>query len=425
MFYELVIFFGSIIARLISLSDRKIALFFSLRKGEIERIADFFSSQKKNKNKVIWFHSASAGEFEQAKPLIEHFNKSIKNSTIIASFFSPSGYEAGLKYEKIDFCFNLPLDYRKNCKSLLNHIQPYIIIFSKYDVWLNLTRAAHESGAKLALISATLPGKSKRYKLPYRLFFRRAYHLLDRIYAISDTDANRFIKMTGSGKNITVSGDTRFDRVKTVITGNVRKSEKIMQKTKGCIYLVAGSTYKISEHKLVQVIKRLIAEGRKIKLILVPHEINPDNILRVEKLIVMHGLHPVLFTKSTRPVDLKNNEVLIVDAYRVLAGLYAEADIVFIGGSFKGSVHSVLEPAIFGKPILSGLHIGNAHEALALEKIGGLTVCADSNLLYLKIRELIDNEKFRKNISKKVISFFNSNTGASKFILKDIRKIIK
>ncbi len=424
MIYELILVCGSIIARFISLFDKKTALFFSLRKDEIERVAEYFGAQKDKNKKVIWFHSASAGEFEQAKPLIEHFRNSIKSNRIIASFFSPSGYESGLKYGKIDFCFNLPLDHKKNVKKLLHYIKPTIIIFSKYDVWMNLAIIAHRIGVKLALISATLPEKSMRHKFPFSLFFRRAYSLLNKIYAISGQDAQRFIKMTGSNDNIVVSGDTRFDRVKTVIDSRVKKAGKILYKEKDSVYIVAGSTYKISVKKLIPVIKRLNAEGKITKLILVPHEIDPDNIIRLKKLVISHAFTPVLYSICSHPVRLKENEILIVDAYGVLAMLYAEADVVFIGGSYKGSVHSVLEPAIFGKPVLAGPHITNAYEALALKKIGGLILCSDINNLYREILALIDSIKYRKDVSKKVLSFFNSNTGAAEFILSDIRKII-
>jgi 3-deoxy-D-manno-octulosonic-acid transferase len=195
MIYGLIIFTGSIIARITGLFNRKTAKFFMLRKAEIKRISGFFVNRKERKEKVIWFHSASAGEFEQAKPVLEYIKEKHPAMLITASFFSPSGYEAALKYDKIDFCFNLPLDYKKNVGKMLNSIRPDIIIFSKYDVWRNLAVEAGRRGVKLVLISATLPGKSRRYRFPARCFFSKAYSSLEKIYAISEEDAQRFRKI--------------------------------------------------------------------------------------------------------------------------------------------------------------------------------------------------------------------------------------
>ncbi|MBN2403940.1 MAG: hypothetical protein JXN64_16310 [Spirochaetes bacterium] len=422
MLYEILIFFGSIAARVIALFDNKMAKFFLLRKGEEKRVAEYFESIKNKNKKVIWFHASSAGELEQAKPLIDNFKFSKKNLLIAASFFSPSGYKAGLKYGKIDFCFNLPLDYRKNAKMLLDCINPQIIIYSKYDVWTNLTVEAKKRKVRLALISATLPEKSLRYRFPFSNFFTKAYQSLDRIYAISEEDAVRFEKIADK-KSIIISGDTRFDRIKTVIDNTHLKSKNIIKKQRGFTYIIAGSTYKICEKNLLNALKQLNDKDSRVILILVPHEIDPGNIERLNKLVASKGYRPVNYAKVSHPVLLKEQEILIVDAFGVLARLYKEADIVFVGGSYKGSVHSVLEPAIFGKAILTGPHIGNSYEALKLKELGGLMVCSDSYGLYSKIVELLE-ESCRKDASGKVSQFFKKSTGASKLILKDIEKLL-
>ncbi|MFH0976022.1 MAG: glycosyltransferase N-terminal domain-containing protein [Spirochaetota bacterium] len=424
MLYESVIFIGSVIARFIALFDKKMARFFSLREKETERIADYFSSYQNQKNKVIWFHASSAGELEQAKPLIEHFKRTIKKAQIIASFFSPSGYDAGLKYKQIDFCFNLPLDYTKNAEALLNCINPEIIIFSKYDVWTNLTVEARRRNVKLALISATLPEKSLRHKFPLSSFFSKAYSALDRIYAISKADADRFSKIAKNKHSIKISGDTRFDRIKTVIDNAQVNTKSIIKKQKDIDYLVAGSTYEVCEKKLIGVLKQLNENYKNIRLILVPHEIDAGNILRLNKLVSSYGYNPVMYSKAVHPVLLNDNDVLIIDAFGVLAFLYREADIVFVGGSYKGSVHSVLEPAIFGKTILTGPYIQNSYEALELNLAGGLLVCKDQDELFKQTSDLIRDKSYRNKIAQKAKIFFEKNTGATNIILKDIRKLL-
>jgi 3-deoxy-D-manno-octulosonic-acid transferase len=234
----------------------------------------------------------------------------------------------------------------------------------------------------------------------------------------------RFEKI--SNKNsIIISGDTRFDRVKTFMEKSQLKSKNILKKQKGFTYLVAGSTYKICEKNLISTLKRLNEKNKSVKLVLVPHEINSGNIRRLNKLIKSGGYNPVNYTIASHPISLKDNDILIIDVIGILAHLYKEADIVFIGGSYKGSVHSVLEPAVFGKAVLSGPYIRNSCEAVKLQEIGGLKVCENKEELYNEILILSKNISYRKKVVQTAKLFFKNNTGAAKFIIKDIEKILK
>lgn len=396
MIYEIIIFIASLFVRMLSIFDKKLKRFLSLRRGEIDRVEEFFRARKTER--VIWFHSASAGEFEQAKPLIEQIRKESKEDIIIASFFSPSGYEAGLKYKKIDFCFNLPLDYKRNVRRLLDCINPSSIIYSKYDVWANLTHEAALRSIKMFLISASLPKKSFRYRFPFSLFFARSYSLLSRIYAVSDWDAKRLKRIVAKEESIIVSGDTRFDQIKSVLERSSIRKENIINNDEDSVIIIAGSTYSMSEKRLLSCINRVKREVQ-VRLVLVPHEVDIDNIKRLKKLVKSFGFESVCFSESATPITIKDNEILIVDALKVLALLYKEADIVFVGGSFKGSVHSVLEPAVFGKPIVTGPYIQNASEAIALRDIGGLKTCANNDELCQQIENLIMDKRYREDVS--------------------------
>ncbi len=424
MIYALAIFIASNLGRVYSLFDKKMKRFFNLRKGEIERVEEYFRGRKEKK--VIWFHSASAGEFEQAKPLIEHLREKDNDYLIVASFFSPSGYDAGLKYKEVDFCFNFPLDYRKNANRLLDCIDPALIVYSKYDVWTNLTVEASKRGTKLVLISGTLPEKSNRHKWPYRLFFSQAYSEIYRIYAISEMDARRFRKIAGhdNKESVVVSGDTRFDRIKVVVDKANVGAKKVLVKQEDCAYFLAGSTYKVSEKKLLGALSIIRDKAANVRFILVPHEIDHENIQRLRKLISFYGFSPICYSDSSLPVSLNENEILVVDAFGVLALLYKESDIVFVGGSYKGSIHSVLEPAIFGKPLLTGPYIGNSYEAIALEEIEGLNICKSEDDLGREILKLANDNEYRSEISKRVSGFFKENLGAADFILQDMREIL-
>ena len=398
--------------------------FFLLRRGEIERVADFFKD--KNNKRVIWFHSASAGELEQAKPVIEHIKNTNGKILIAASFFSPSGFDAGLKYDKIDFCFNLPLDRKKTSRSLLRYIDPVAIIFSKYDIWTNLAVEASRSGVKLLLISGTLPESSFRHRFPLKYFFRKSYSLFNGIYAISDRDAERFssIIKPEREKIIHISGDTRFDRIKEVARLYQDNPKSIIKREKGILYLTMGSTYPVSEKMLLKTIKWLKKKHTNVKYILVPHEVDSHNIDRITRFISKQGLNPVLYSSRDLPVQIGHDEILIVDVMGVLALLYDQSDIVFIGGSYKGSVHSILEPAVFGKPILTGPHIRNSYEAMELNKEGGLLVCKNKGELFKNITKLIIDRNFREYTSNKSKDFFRQRTGAVDKIISGLNEII-
>jgi 3-deoxy-D-manno-octulosonic-acid transferase len=156
----------------------------------------------------------------------------------------------------------------------------------------------------------------------------------------------------------------------------------------------------------------------------VPHEIDKSNIIRLQRLIYSYKLKPVLFSELQISVTIHNNEILIIDAMGVLANLYREADIVFIGGSFKGSVHSVLEPAVFGKPIITGPFIRNSREAIELERIGGLIACNNKLQLTSAILNLSSNPKYRNSVSETAFKYFMDNLGATERIINDIKNFL-
>lgn len=423
MIYNFILIAASAIARLLSIFNKKISRFFALREGELERIENFFRGRK---GEVLWFHASSAGEFEGAKPVIEQIKNHYGNFLLIASFFSPSGYDAGVKYDGIDFCFNLPIDRIKNIRRLLSVIHPKAIIFSRYDIWTNLAREAYRRGTKLILLSASLSEKSLRHRFPLNRFLKKSYNLLNRIYAISESDAARFMKIIDHARRerVIIAGDTRFDRIKYVIDERRKKSKDIVAIEEDNVYVLAGSTYSISEKILLNVIKRLNSGFNNLRYIIVPHEIDRKNIRRLTRLLNERGFTPIAYSNAHLPIVIGRNEILIIDAIGILAFLYEQSDIVFVGGSFKGSVHNVLEPAIFGKPILTGPAITNAHEALKLSESGGLIRCTGETELYESVQRLIIDKNYRATISNCAKDYFYNNIGATARIVDDLKNML-
>ncbi len=417
--YRILLLIAPALLRIIAPFDAKLRRFRSLRIGEVERVRAAFRNRPDLP--VLWFHAASAGEFEQAKPIIESLNgtEAGKRYYIVASFFSPSGFDAGAKYPGVDFIFNLPLDSATNARALLDAIGPCAIIYAKYDVWINLTLEAHHRGVKLFLVSGTLPEKSLRHRFPMKYILRSTYASLTGIYAISEADARRYRAIAGPRcGEIESAGDTRFDRVRQVIEEHAKKPLEIIARENGLLYFLAGSTYAISESKLLEAYAAVHAQ--RIRLIMVPHEIDPENIDRLAGLIASRGLQPIRYSQLAPPIAVDGDQVLIVDAFGVLAHLYRQADIVFVGGSFKGSVHSVLEPAVFGCPIITGPHIRNAYEAITMAHNGIIALCPGMRELAEALDRLASDPAKREDIGRRTKAFFDDNTGATQIIVSKI-----
>jgi 3-deoxy-D-manno-octulosonic-acid transferase len=222
------------------------------------------------------------------------------------------------------------------------------------------------------------------------------------------------------------SGDTRFDRVKAVVE-RAGRNTAVLLKNKSNLYFIAGSTYKICEKLLLNCLKRLYSTGKRhdaLKMVLVPHEVNKANTERLKNMISSYGFQPVIYSEAREPVMIPDNAVLVVDKLGLLALLYKEADIVFVGGSFKGSVHSVLEPAIFGRPIITGPYIDNSYEAIKMSSSGGLEVCSNADELFNVISRFCNEPDYRKAVSEKSKQYFKNNTGVSQFIANDIDRML-
>lgn len=420
--YNFLLVIAPALIRLVALFDRKLSRFRSLRIGEIDRVRAAFSSRPDKP--VLWFHAASAGEFEQAKPLIEALNgadPSKRRYFIAASFFSPSGYDAGAKYDGVDFIFNLPLDRKRNAVALLDAIRPHALIYAKYDVWINLSLEASRRGVRTFLISGTLPEKSLRHRFPVKMLLRKTYASLTAIYAISEPDAERFRSIAGDRSGlVSAAGDTRFDRVLQVIESRTRNPLAVIEPEQDAIYLLAGSTYAVSERALLNAFATVSAAEPRLRLVLVPHEIDPENIERLCREVRARGLQPVRYSQNPAPLAFSAGSALIVDAFGILAFLYRQADIVFVGGSYKGSVHSVLEPAVFGRPIITGPYIKNSFEALTMAARGDLLVCPGERELAAAIARLSSDTGARADLARRSRAFFENNTGATKNIVSKI-----
>ena len=304
-------------------------------------------SEFDNQKKTIWIHAASHGEAIMAIPLMKQV-LAIENTQLIMSFFSPSGYE-NFNYNDNNYIkIYLPFDSKKNSKKIIQFIKPKILIFVKYDLWLNLIHECNKKNIPTLVFSS----KFRADQWYFKIYGRSAKNILKTINCILTVDhlSERILKENGF-ENVKYSGDTRYDQV----SENIPNLKLI--KKHPCIIL--GSSWKDEEVIAAQNIREI----NNISWIIAPHEIDQKKVLKIKELF---GKDSVLFSE----INLENPlpKILIIDKIGVLAELYFYSDIAFIGGGFSGKLHNILEAASKGNFILFGPKIKNYPEAYLMLK---------------------------------------------------------
>lgn len=373
----------------------------------------------------IHFHAASVGEFEQAKPLIERLRAEENRYHITASFFSPSGFEGQKSYPLIDGACYIPHDRQGEMSEFMNRLTPDLIVVVRYDLWLEFMRQAELRRIPVVLICGVLRADSIRFFPGLRRFFSSLYGHLSLIHCVGPDDAEAFRRLVPDVP-VHVSGDTRYDRV----AGRLKRNESIAVNGQGRsggndriaplrsiagdrTVLVAGSTWPEDERLLVA-----LAHRRDLFVVLVPHEPSANAVGglvdRFPGAMPLSGL-------AGREEDAEIRAV-VVDRIGILAGLYVLADIAYVGGGFGSGVHSLLEPAAFGVPLLSGPRIERSRDAVALRDAGLLDVVTTGEELLRQVERLLDNGEERHRIAERTRSFVQERQGATELIVASLHR---
>lgn len=371
------------------------------------------------RKKMIWFHSASMGEFEQAKPIIEKL-KNEKSINIIVTFFSPSSYNNSLKYPYADVISYLPLDTPYLTSRFLKYVKPNLAIFMRYDFWPNMVWQLAKEQIPYLIVDATMRSNSDRLLPIVKNFHKSLFESAAKIMAVSDLDTENFKKFGINPDIVKTIGDTRYDRV---YQKSIEAREKKLSGEEifiGKKVFILGSSWESDEDIMLPAILKLIEKDKDIIVIIVPHE---TDLLRIEKIEnLLYGK-----TKSIRFSYLNNykdEKIIIVDSVGILLTLYKYASVAYVGGSFKQGIHNVLEPAVYGIPVIFGPKIENSQEAQLLVKIGGGFIVRNKKEAYRILRRIFSDEQFR--ISKGQINsqFTYQNTGATESIIKEINEFL-
>lgn len=399
------------------------------RRGVFDSLTEQLSSAREL-NQTAWFHFTSVGEFEQAKPLIEALKDEVR---IVLTYFSPSVHPNVARYPHHDAAIYLPLDTSRNAERLFQIIKPSLLVFSKFDIWPNLVWCAAKHGTPITLIAGTLHPKSKRLAFFARPFFRAVHRHISVHCVISEDDARRFRQICPPCAQIEVTGDTRFDRVyQRAVAVNGETEFFPGQSTLQRPILIVGSTYLEDEGVVFEAYHRLRENASHNPdcnslphLILVPHEPTVERIDEIQTQLDRLELSWVSLSKLQKDVDLSQIDVIVIDTVGLLAQLYQLGDVAFVGGSFHGSVHNVMEPAAMAKPIVFGPTIHNAYEAGILKTRGAAQLVNNAQEMAEALISLLSEAAKRTQMGQIGKQVIEENLGASERTLTQIRSYLE
>ncbi len=377
------------------------------RRGWYERLHDVF----KPGEKVAWFHCSSLGEFEQGRPVMEAFREAHPEYRILLTFYSPSGYHVRKNYYGVDCVEYLPPDTPRNARRFLKLVNPQIAFFIKYEYWYHFLRESRRMGVKLILISAIFRKKQIFFRSYGKWFLRilKCFHII----FVQNKHSKDLLKEYGIHR-VRLAGDTRFDRVEEVKL-KARKLEEIDRFRQDKVLLIGGSTWLPDE----KMILRLLRDDDRLKCIMVPHE---PSRAHIEQLIGHMGDIPMGLWSNRDHTNLDEVRVLVVDAVGFLSSLYAYGDMAWIGGGFGKGIHNTLEAAVFGIPVIFGPNYKKFEEARELIRTGGGFSVKNYEECRERIRDFLDHPERRKNAGVESGAYVMSHTGATEFILEEIRK---
>lgn len=397
-FYQLLIPLYGLGIRLAAIGSPKARAWIRGRKNPRRRPASW-----KNK-KPVWFHAASTGEFEQGRPIIEHLRKKMPEVPILVTFFSPSGFHAAQKYADQLIIEYLPLDTHSKARKFIRKWQPILAVFIKYEVWPSYLTALHQKDIPTLIISS-------RWR-PQQVYFRSGrslfYPLLEKLDHIFVQDALSSDILAAEGlSKVTLAGDTRIDRVRAIakkefshpILSSLDSEESV---------LILGSSWPSGENLLFEALKDDKWPSFD-RILIVPHELSEAHIRSLEKKA------PLPSCTVSGNVPDSNAKIIIVNEMGVLAYLYRRADLVYVGGGFGVGIHSILEAAVYGKPVLFGPRHHKFKEAQDLLRLGAASVVQTKEDWVAAARRFRD-PKAQKEVKQVLTTYFEEQSGASHLI---------
>ena len=363
--------------------------------------------------KYIWFHASSLGEFEQGRPLIEKIKAEHPEYKILLTFFSPSGYEVRKNYGGADVVCYLPFDTPYRVKKFLELSKPVMAIFIKYEFWDNYLSELKRRNIPVYIVSAIFRKEQLFFKW-YGGMYRKVLSYFTHIFV--QDDASRELLSKYGVTNVSVFGDTRFDRVQDVYknTKQVPMVDLFVNNNRSDnqLTMVAGSSWQQDE----EVYLNYFNEHPELKLIIAPHEIHKDHLMHIESMLK----RPSIRLSEATEKDIKGKSCLIVDSFGLLSSIYRYGDLAYIGGGFGAGIHNVLEAAVYGIPVIFGPKYQKFKEARDLLQVGGAFSITDEKTFESKMEELSTYRDLLEAAGAAAGDFVKSNIGATNRIIASI-----
>ncbi|NRD23323.1 3-deoxy-D-manno-octulosonic acid transferase [Winogradskyella litoriviva] len=398
--YSIGIYLASFIIKIAALFNSKLKQGVVGRKETISKL----KNNIKPEDKTLWFHCASLGEYEQGLPVFEALKAKFPKYKVIISFFSPSGYEVRKNTKIADVVVYLPLDTKTNAQQFLDLVHPDYILFVKYEIWPNFLHEIKKRNLNALLISAVFRKDQSFFKW-YGSYTKSALFGFRHIFT-QDENSKVLLQKIGYS-NTSVSGDTRFDRVSNQLnTKNTVSFIETFKDDKLC--MVFGSTWPEDDKLYLDFINT--TKNPEVKYIIAPHNIKASYVASLKSQL---KVNTICFSELDDTKNLKDYQVFILNTIGYLSKVYSYADIAYVGGGAGTTgLHNILEPAVFGIPILIGKNYEKFPEAKTLIELGGVTSLASATAFNSSFNALITDKVLRQNKGEITASFIRKNKGA-------------
>ena len=363
---------------------------------------------------IFWIHASSVGEALQAKSIAEGLRKRLGDIQIVFTFFSASAEETAEDFPS-DISAYLPWDLSGDMGDVLDALCPSIVLFTQREIWPNLNRQARIRGIPTVLVGGTLSSNAKKLRWPWRLSTSFTVGQVSAIGAISVDDKDRFESLGADKNQVKVTGDpavdSAYDRVGSL--DDQVSDLNFLSKWKDSL-IVAGSTWDSDEGILLSALVEIRTTNPKIKMVLVPHEVFPENIDRMTRKCMDQGLRVIQFSGLSKNKNMNTADVLLVDVMGILTYLYSFATIAYVGGGFGAEgLHSVLEPAAAGVPTLFGPNYENSLAASGLLDEGAAKIVLDSDGMGHVVEEYFSDRDELLKAGRNALGYIEKNRGGT------------
>ncbi len=396
----------------ISLGALKSEKIKKLRTGQKEAIG-YLRGKIRPGQPYVWIHAASLGEFEQGRPLIEKIRRENSDVRILLTFFSPSGYEVRKNFSEVDAVCYLPLDVKSRVKEFLDVVNPRMAVFVKYEFWGNYLQELKRRGVPTYIISSIFRPSQIFFK-PWGAMFRNMLRCYTHVY-VQDERSRRLLAGIGV-TNVTVAGDTRFDRVTDIMRSCVEIPQAAAFVEKAPVTIIAGSTWPPDEEYLIPYFN----SHPEFKLIIAPHEVESKRLDAIERSLTRKSCR----LSSATLEEAREADCMIIDGYGKLSSIYSYGDIAYVGGGFGVGIHNINEAAVYGMPVLFGPNYHKFKEAYDLIEAKGAFTFSDIVRFEGILSRLLTDSEYLAECGNNASRYIKENFGATDVIYGDIKSLL-